>query len=75
MVRLVNGTGPYEGRVEIYLDGMWKTLCGHPWMNYDSEAKVVCAQLGYPREGIIITLIFEGILKSNNIMRRCDDPK
>ena len=50
-IQLVNGRGPYEGRVEMCLHGTWKTIC-HRWI-IDNMAKVVCAQMGYPREGIL----------------------
>ena len=48
-IRLVNGAGPYEGRVEVCYSGEWKTVCQHWWSN--SDAKVVCAQLNYLPQG------------------------
>lgn len=49
-MRLVDGTGPHEGRVEFCTQCTWTTVCGVAWDH--REAGVVCAQLGYQREGI-----------------------
>ena len=45
-VRLSNGTSPSNGRVEIYANHMWGTICDYGWDIRD--ARVVCRQLGYP---------------------------
>ena len=44
-LRLTDGLSPYEGRVEIYWDSEWKSICNDGWDEVD--AVVVCRQMKY----------------------------
>ena len=51
-VRLVDGTVPYRGRVEFCINTRWSAICHYTYYHWrDSEAAVVCHQLGYSSAG------------------------
>ena len=52
MLRLAGPSSDNEGRVEIYFGGKWGTVCDDGWD--DTDASVVCRQLGFGSSGTAI---------------------
>ena len=52
-IRLVSGTVPNEGRVEVRAgcNTEWGTVCDDSWDTID--AQIACRQLGYGTDGVI----------------------
>ncbi|XP_071964552.1 uncharacterized protein [Antedon mediterranea] len=44
-IRLADGPNPFQGRLEIYHDESWGTVCSDGWN--ENNAQVVCRQLGF----------------------------
>ena len=45
IIRLANGSTPYEGRVELCYNNQWGTVCDDSWGTID--AGMACQQLGF----------------------------
>ena len=45
MIRLWGGSSSNEGRVEVYCNGQWGTICDDQFDGND--ALIICNQLGY----------------------------
>ncbi|XP_078055558.1 neurotrypsin-like isoform X2 [Mustelus asterias] len=58
LVRLVDGENRKEGRVEVFLNGEWGSVCDDGWT--DRDARVVCRQLGYSGQSKARTMAYFG---------------
>lgn len=52
-IRLVDGVTSSQGRVEIYYNRQWGTVCNDDWSRNDAE--VVCRQLGFSSGTVLVS--------------------
>ena len=50
-IRLVGGSVPSEGRVEVCYNNEWGTVCDDGWSSID--AGVACRQAGFSSTGMV----------------------
>eukprot|EP00731_Ephydatia_muelleri_P034505 Em0063g10a len=62
-VRLVGGSSPLEGRVEVYYNNTWGTVCDDFWTVED--AQVICRQLGFSGTSVAFSNAYFGAGSSN----------
>ncbi len=46
LIRLANGSGSYEGRLEVFFQGEWGTVCLPEELDYGKMPQTVCNQIG-----------------------------
>ena len=57
-LRLVGGTAENNGRVEVYYNKTWGTVCDDSWQLLDGD--VVCKQLGFQRADRVVYKAYFG---------------
>ena len=66
-IRLVGGNYSWEGRVEIFLSGVWGTICDED--AYGDDAAVVCRQLGYSTYGKLHVVFLSLLSKLHSLLQ------
>ena len=56
-VQITGGSSPTIGRVEVCINSTWGTICDESWD--DSDARVVCRQLGHSPYGALEFIVVE----------------
>ena len=60
-IRIVNNVTDHrnEGRVEVYYNGEWGTVCHNGFPNFDND-RVICRELGYSDARLTTELLWFG---------------
>jgi len=58
LIRLVGGATAYQGRVEVFVEGLWGTVCDDNFGMDDAD--VICKMLGYPKAVRALTRAYYG---------------
>ena len=70
-VRLVGGTSPLNGRVEVCYHDQWGGVCSrNTWSQ--NQATVVCRQLGYPYDAVAYSSSYGATTTTFLIVDGCD---
>lgn len=60
-LRILGGANSSAGRLEIFANNAWGTVCTDYWSRYD--AQVACRQLGFPARGKLVYLFRFSLLR------------
>ena len=68
-VRLVHGSSPHEGRVEVCVNRLWGTVCSSPYSFHwtSIESSVVCGQLGHMKRGLTSSMLVSTMIAYENL--------
>ena len=70
-MRLVGGTSPLNGRVEVCYNNQWGGVCSrYTWII--NLATVVCRQLGYPYDAVAYSSVYDDATTTFLIVDYCD---
>jgi len=59
-VRLAGSSLPYEGRLEVYYNGIWGTVCDDYFD--DVDATIACKSLGFRLMHYMYFVVIEGLM-------------
>lgn len=72
VARLVGGTSPSSGRLEVYLNGQWGAVCDTHWT--DRDASVICRQLGLGYKSLFFGYLLPSTFHTNKFPDQSSNP-